>query len=98
MLTIDEIKTAVAPICEKYGVNKMWLFGSYARGEADAQSDVDLLVDGENSPKLRGFAWGGLYADIRDALGVEIDVLSRKSTRPKFLNAISKDEVLLYAR
>ncbi|MBE8952805.1 MAG: nucleotidyltransferase domain-containing protein [Quinella sp. 1Q7] len=98
MLTIEQIRAAVTPICERYGVNKMWLFGSYARGEADEQSDVDLMVDDGNSPKLRGFAWGGLYSDIRDALGVEIDVLSLKSTRQKFLNIISKDEVLLYAR
>lgn len=98
MLTVEEIKAAVTPICEKYGVNKMWLFGSYARGEADAQSDVDLLVDGENSPKLRGFAWGGLYADIRDALGLKLDLVSRKDAGKRFLNTISKDEVLLYAR
>ncbi|MBR0261218.1 MAG: nucleotidyltransferase domain-containing protein [Selenomonadaceae bacterium] len=98
MLTIEEIKKAVTPICEKYGVEKMWLFGSYARGEADDKSDVDLIVDGGDSPKLRGFAWGGLYADIREALGVELDVLSRRGTRQKFLNKIAKDEVLLYER
>ena len=98
MLTIEEIKKAVTPICEKYGVNKMWLFGSYARGEADEKSDVDLIVDDGNSTKLRGFAWGGLYADIQDALGVELDILSRKSTRPRFLAKIAKDEVLFYER
>ena len=46
MLTIDEIKAVVTPICERYGVDKVTLFGSYARGEADDQSDVDLMVDG----------------------------------------------------
>ena len=45
MLTIDEIKAAVAPICERYGVKRMTLFGSYARGDADDKSDVDLMVD-----------------------------------------------------
>ena len=95
MLTIEEIKTAVTPICERYGVERLSLFGSYARGEADAQSDVDLMVDGG---KLVGFAWGGFYADVQDALGVKLDVLSRRGARKKFLDAISKDEVLLYAR
>ena len=95
MLTIEEIKAAVTPICERYGVEKMWLFGSYARGEADEKSDVDLIHVGG---KFRGFEYGGFYADIRDALGVEIDLLSKNYTRPKFLNAISKDEVLLYER
>ncbi|MBR1806691.1 MAG: nucleotidyltransferase domain-containing protein [Selenomonadaceae bacterium] len=98
MLTIDEIKAAVAPICERYGVKRMTLFGSYARGEADDKSDVDLMVDKYDEKKLRGFVWGGLYGDLKDALGLEVDVLSRISTRQKFLDKIAKDEVLIYAR
>lgn len=98
MLTIEEIKKAVAPICERYGVERLSLFGSYARGEADEKSDVDLIVDKYDSTKLRGFVWGGLYADMEEALGVEIDLLSRDDTRQKFLDKIAKDEVLLYAR
>lgn len=95
MLTIEEIKKIVTPICERYGVDKVCLFGSYARGEADDLSDVDLLVDGG---KLVGFEWGGFYADVQEALGVELDVLSRRGTRQKFLDKIAKDEVLLYER
>lgn len=96
MLTIEEIRRAVAPICERYGVERLSLFGSYARGEADELSDVDLIVDKYDEKKLKGFEWGGLYADIQEALGVEIDLLSRRGTRQKFLDKIAKDEVLLY--
>ena len=85
----------MTPICERYDVDKVTLFGSYARGVADELSDVDLMVDGG---KLVGFEWGGFYADVEEALGVELDVLSRRSTRKKFLDKISRDEVLLYAR
>lgn len=98
MLTIDEIKAAVAPICERYGVKRMTLFGSYARGDADDKSDVDLMVDKYDEKKLRGFVWGGLYGDLKDTLGLEVAVLSRISTRQKFLDKIAKDEVLIYAR
>ena len=42
--TIDEIREKVKPIAEKYGIEKVWLFGSYARGEATEESDVDLLT------------------------------------------------------
>ena len=98
MLTIDEIRAAVAPICERYGVERMTLFGSYARGEADDKSDVDLMVDKYDEKKLRGFVWGGLYGDLERALGLEVDVLNRESTRQKFLDKIAKDEVLIYAR
>ena len=85
----------MTPICERYDVDKVTLFGSYARGVADELSDVDLMVDGG---KLVGFEWGGFYADVEEALGVELDVLSRRSTRKQFLDKISRDEVLLYAR
>ena len=46
--TIDEITAAVKPIAEKYGIDKVWLFGSYARGEATEKSDVDLLISYQN--------------------------------------------------
>ncbi|GFH42359.1 hypothetical protein Hs30E_09100 [Lactococcus hodotermopsidis] len=45
VLTIDEIKAKVAPIAEKYKISKIWLFGSYARGEADENSDIDLAYE-----------------------------------------------------
>ena len=64
--SIDEIREIVAPIAKQHGVDKVFLFGSYARGDATPASDVDLCVD---APKLRGlFALGGLYADLEDAL------------------------------
>lgn len=95
MLTIAQIKKAVTPICERYGVKKMWLFGSYARGEADEKSDVDLIHDGG---KFKGWEYGGFYADLHDALGIELDLVSKEVAGKRFLNTISKDEVLLYER
>ena len=49
--TIDELKEKTIPIAEHYGIRSMSIFGSYARGEADENSDVDLLVD---KGELRG--------------------------------------------
>lgn len=95
MLTIEYIKKAVAPICERYGVNRLTLFGSYARNEADEESDVDLLVD---RGSLTGFAYGGFYGDIQRALGTKTDMLTTSGARSKFLDAIKKDEVLLYEK
>ena len=45
ILTIDEIRVKIRPICEKYKVKKLCLFGSYARGEAREDSDVDVYVE-----------------------------------------------------
>ena len=74
------------------------LYGSYARGDATASSDVDLCVD---APALRGlFALGGLYADLEDALSKRIDVVTTGSLKynkdETFLENLRKDRVLLY--
>ena len=46
VFSLDDIKEMVKPIAEKYRVEAIYLFGSYARGEADEESDLDFLVFG----------------------------------------------------
>ena len=92
--TIPELRSIVAPIAAAYGVRRLSLFGSYARGEASEKSDVDLLVD--KGSGLRGWAVGGLYADLSEALGKELDLVTSASANRAFLEGIRKDEVLLY--
>lgn len=71
---IEEIAERVRPIAERYGISKVYLFGSYARGEATEESDVDLLVDAEN---VRGlFALGGVYTDLEEVLNKKIDLVT----------------------
>lgn len=96
--SIDEIRDIITPIAKLHGVDKVFLFGSYARGDATASSDVDLCVD---APALRGlFALGGLYADLEDALSKRIDVVTTGSLKynkdETFLDNLRKDRVLLY--
>lgn len=43
--TMDDLRRIIAPIAAQYGLRAVYVFGSYARGEADADSDIDLLVD-----------------------------------------------------
>ena len=74
----------------------MSLFGSYARGEATEDSDIDILIDRGNMKG--GWTIGGLYLDLRDALGKELDMVTRSGSDPDFLSRIKSDEVLLYER
>jgi len=46
ILSIESIKDIIAPIAARYGVESIYVFGSYARGEASADSDIDFLVFG----------------------------------------------------
>ena len=70
--TIDEIKRRIEPVAKEYGVKQVYLFGSYARGEATEESDVDLLVD---APDVQGLRFVGLSMDFENALGKQADVL-----------------------
>lgn len=93
--SIDEIKNIVTPIAKKYGVDKVYLFGSYARGEAAAGSDLDFRVD---KGALRGlFALGGMYCDLEEKFQKKLDLLTTASLDEAFLNRIKNDEVLIYA-
>lgn len=91
--TIDEIKEIVATLASQYGADRIYLFGSYARGDADTDSDIDLRID---KGAICGLQMGGLAADLEDALGIPVDLIPTGSLDSKFLNSISDDEVLLY--
>lgn len=71
---IEEIAEKVRPIAERYGITKVYLFGSYARGEATEESDIDLLVDDGNIKSL--FTLGGLYVDLEETFQKRLDLLT----------------------
>lgn len=91
--TVEEIKEIVAALAAQYGADRIYLFGSYARGDADTDCDIDLRID---KGAIRGLQLGGLAADLEDALGIPVDLIPTGSLDSKFLNSISDDEVLLY--
>ena len=93
--TLEEIRAKAVPIAKKYGVKKLSLFGSYARGEADAQSDLDFLVDDGEIKSL--FKYLDFVYDLEEEFGCHIDAVSTGIQNKKFLSEIQKDEVILYA-
>ena len=92
--SVNEIRDIVNPIASRYGIERMYLFGSYARGEAKAESDIDLRVD---TGRLHGlFALGGLYSDLEERFGKKLDLLTTRSLDRRFLDSIAKEEILIY--
>lgn len=63
---------SIIPIAPKYNVEEIYLFGSYARGEATQESDLDFLVFGEKSFKLTMLF--ALAEELREAFQKEVDV------------------------
>lgn len=70
--TIEKIKDTVKPIADKYNVQSIYLFGSYARGDANENSDLDFLVFGGNKFKLTNIF--ALAEDLRIAFQKHVDV------------------------
>jgi len=85
----------VRPICEAYEVKRLFLFGSYARGEATKESDVDFhIMLGEETTLLE---LGGLYVDLEDALQKEVDIVTQVPKEQEIFGTyMEKEEILLY--
>ena len=95
MLKIEDIQEVVIKYGKKYGAEKIYLFGSYARGDATEHSDVDLRID--KGDIVGGIALAGLLLDIERELGVQVDLVTTGSLSKDFLSAIRNEEKLLYA-
>ena len=91
--TIAEIQATVARLAKEYGAERVYLFGSYTRGDMTEDSDIDLRID---TGSIRGLELAGLLCDLEDALGTSVDLIPTGGLDPKFLSAIQNDEVLLY--
>lgn len=103
--TIEEIKRTVEPIAKKHELGAVWLFGSYARGEATDSSDVDLVIDLTGSP-LSGFAVCGLYDEFASAFATGADCISEgllhqpsfRRSSERFKEEVLRERVKIYDR
>ena len=92
--SIDELRRIITPIAQEHGVEAVSLFGSYSRGTASADSDVDLKIE---KGRLRSlFQLGGFRLAVEDALKLPVDLITSEASDPVFLDSIGRDEVLLY--
>ena len=94
--TLDEIKSIAAPIARQYGVAAMYLFGSYARGEATPKSDLDFRIDKGQLHSL--FQLSGMQLALENGFQKNLDLLTTQMLTPQFLNDIRPEEVLIYAQ
>jgi len=92
--TIDEIKNIITPIAELHGVKRVYLFGSYARGDATENSDIDLRIDRGKIRTL--FDLGGFYSDLEEGLNKSIDVVTDDGLVDSFYDEIKHEEIEIY--
>ena len=101
--TIEQLRERIAPVAEKYQLRAVYLFGSYAKGEATDESDVDILVDRTDSI-VNGWIIGGLYNDLCESVGKKVDVVTTHALiqdgandrTPWFTESVMNERVLIY--
>ena len=78
-------------------VLKAYLFGSYARGEADADSDIDLLVELDYVKHI-GMTFIGMKLDLEDLLAHKVDLVTDRSLSKRVTPFVEKDKKLIYEK
>ncbi len=83
----------IIAVAKRYGASNLRIFGSVARGDVNETSDVDFLVHFETGRSL--FDQGGLLMDLRQLLGVDVDVVSEGALTGRFGQIVRKEAVPL---
>jgi predicted nucleotidyltransferase len=95
MKNIEEIKNSLAglkgEVHERYGVSKIEVFGSYVRGEQREDSDLDVLVEFDREVDLLEVS--GLRILLSEKLGLDVDVVLKRSVRPELKDIIFNEAV-----
>ena len=86
-------RAAVLRIARNFGARSVRLFGSLARGEADAASDIDLLVELEPGRSLLDL--GGMQFELEALLGRHVDVVTERGLRPRIRDRVLREAVPL---
>ena len=78
---------------------RAWLFGSYSRGEETPESDIDILVDYDESNGIVSlFKLGGMLADLSYLTGSQVDLVESCGLKEFARTSVERDKILIYAR
>lgn len=82
---------------DKPAVRKVYIFGSYARNEETADSDVDILVDLDYAQEssFSGFEFGGMWEDLKDLLKMDVDLVPEDGLSKYLRPYIERDKILI---
>jgi len=90
---IETKRSEILRVAARYGASNVRVFGSVARGDATLDSDVDILVDLEPGRSL--FDLGALLEELKELLGRNVDVVTRKGLRARLRARVLKEAVPL---
>ena len=91
---LQKLKARLKPLLEKAGVKQSFVFGSFARGEAKKDSDLDLIIDFNFDAGLLDLI--SLRIKLQKILGRKVDIITSKSISPLIKSRILKDRILIF--
>ncbi|MDR1872945.1 MAG: nucleotidyltransferase domain-containing protein [Deltaproteobacteria bacterium] len=102
--SLEQIKDLLVPIAIKYNLKGLWIFGSYARGEATDKSDIDIIIDYTESKIHTFIDFAAIGNDFEEVTNKSVDLISTNSLfsqkmqqdDPKFVNKVSKEMIVIY--
>ena len=97
-MSTQNIIKVIADYFSTQPVLKAWLFGSYARGEQTSQSDIDILFVPDKSQHFSLFTLGGMYEDLKELLGCEVDLVTVGGLLNFAKESAERDKILIYER
>lgn len=92
VLTIKQIKQTIKPILNKYSIKEIYLFGSYARGEANNNSDIDIYC--EKGEIKTFFEQAALEEELEKALNKHVDVIFTSSTIDEYFKQQMSEDLI----
>lgn len=93
-MKLEEIKNKILPILKRYDIKKAGIFGSFVRGEATEDSDIDILVEIERDDiSLLDFV--GIKLEIEEAIGRKVDLVEYSAIKPIIKKQILSEEVAI---
>ncbi|MDE7346352.1 MAG: nucleotidyltransferase domain-containing protein [Muribaculaceae bacterium] len=94
-----ELITKIQEYLSSQPVIRAWLFGSYSRGEENADSDIDILVDYDRSAgNISLFKMGGMLMDLSELLGRKVDLVDNEGLLDFARPSVEHDKILIYER
>ncbi len=95
---IKQLIPAIQSYLVAQPVKRAWLFGSCSRGEEGQNSDIDLLVTFDENAQVSLFTMGGMYMDLKQITGREIDLVEEGTLLPFAIPSVEHDKILIYER
>ena len=97
-MTSNQILTTIKPILDKHSIEKVTVFGSYARGDNKADSDIDIVID--SGGHLKGIMFFVAADELSSLLPVKSDIYEQRELKPgsSLYNEIQKEGVVIYDR